>query len=102
MRLTTSFMCTRLSAYPRGAHRNGKFYQAAAARTTLAETVKCVVFMASDDAAFMTGSAVVMDSGFSLMYMFLYWVVYLTKMAFNGLMSMSKFLSYSSAAFQML
>ncbi|KAI0542710.1 2,5-dichloro-2,5-cyclohexadiene-1,4-diol dehydrogenase [Xylaria digitata] len=48
-----------------------EFNRAAVARTPLgrmgtpSEIAKCVLFMASDDAAFMTGSAVVVDGGFS-------------------------------------
>ncbi|KAI8951567.1 2,5-dichloro-2,5-cyclohexadiene-1,4-diol dehydrogenase [Xylaria longipes] len=50
-----------------------EFNEAAVARTPLGrmgtadEIAKFVLFMASDDAAFMTGSAVVVDGGFSLM-----------------------------------
>ncbi|KAI0403544.1 2,5-dichloro-2,5-cyclohexadiene-1,4-diol dehydrogenase [Xylaria palmicola] len=49
--------------------------RAAVARTPLGrmgtpeEIAKCVLFMASDDAAFMTGSAVVVDGGFSAGFM---------------------------------
>ncbi|KAF2969029.1 hypothetical protein GQX73_g4556 [Xylaria multiplex] len=58
-------------ATPLVMRQSDEFNQAAIARTPLGrmgtpqEIAKCVLFMASDDAAFMTGSAVVVDGGFS-------------------------------------
>ncbi|TGJ78446.1 hypothetical protein E0Z10_g10308 [Xylaria hypoxylon] len=59
-------------ATPMVAKQPDVFNQAAVARTPLGrmgtprEIAMCVLFMASDDAAFMTGSAVVVDGGFSI------------------------------------
>ncbi|KAI0419078.1 2,5-dichloro-2,5-cyclohexadiene-1,4-diol dehydrogenase [Xylaria grammica] len=59
-------------ATPMVMRQPAEFNQAAVDRTPLgrmgtpAEVAKCVLFMASDDASFMTGSAVVVDGGFSI------------------------------------